>query len=275
MQGVSSVLKVFVSLIITLGLSLPAFAAKGLASHSAVYEITLKSAKSSSGITDLSGRMAIRFDNLCDSYTYEQRIVTDVVGTDGQARVNDFLMSAWETRDGSAYRFSHVNRSNGEIFERIEGSAEQTGGTTGGNAVFTQPEASELDFKKSVVFPMRHVNEILEAARAGKRIVTTQVFDETSESKLLEAVAFISPVSAEKLAGKIEGDGADAFKGSVTWNVHLSYYVAGQTEELPDYEVSFLVNDQGIAADLTMNYGDFAMQANLSDLTLGETPTCD
>ena len=231
--------KVFVSLIVTLGLTLPALAAKGLVSHSAVYEITLKSAKSSSGITDLSGRMAIRFDNLCDSYTYEQRIVTDVVGTDGQARVNDFLMSAWETMDGSAYRFSHVNRSNGEIFERIEGSAEQVGGDTGGNAVFTQPEASELDFKESVVFPMQHVNEILEAARAGKRSVTTEVFDETSEAKLLEAVAFITPVSAEKLEGRLEGEGADTFKGSKAWHVNLSYYVAGQTEELPDYEVSF------------------------------------
>ena len=77
-------------------LAAPAQAARVLAPHRAVYDLTLKDASDRSGITGLSGRMVYEFNgSACEGYTVTFRFVSRIQTQDA-SRVSDQQTTTFE-----------------------------------------------------------------------------------------------------------------------------------------------------------------------------------
>jgi hypothetical protein len=60
--------------------------------------------------------------------------------------------------------------------------------------------------------------------------------------------------------------------------VTISYYPFSdrpQGEETPSHQVAFTMYGNGVAGDVTLDYGDFALDGKLTDIELFDPPVCD
>jgi hypothetical protein len=63
--------------------------------------------------------------------------------------------------------------------------------------------------------------------------------------------------------------------------VSIAYFSEGNDEknktgeELPDYQMSFTLFENGIARDLRMNYGDYVLSGDLEELDALDTSECE
>ncbi|MCP1335250.1 EipB family protein [Futiania mangrovi] len=246
--------------------ALPAAAAE-LVSHKAFYALSLRAASPDAGIATMQGRMAITFDNICEGYAYEQRIVSEVTDPDGQVRVTDFLVSSFEAKDGSLYRFNHTNRFNGIVVERQEGVASARPGERA-RVRIDVPEPRDLALPEGVTFPIAHTRALLAALRDGARTHAVTVFDESTEGFVLLSDTLLL---GERAPAARQGDPRD---GQRSWRVKVAYYDPARQDGTPEYEVTLTLYDNGVAEGLIMDYGDFVVDGELVELVSGVTGGC-
>ncbi|MDX5359697.1 MAG: cell envelope integrity EipB family protein [Alphaproteobacteria bacterium] len=245
---------------------LPAQAAE-LVSHKAFYALSLRSAAPDAGIATMQGRMAITFDNVCEGYAYEQRIVSEVTDPDGQVRVTDFLVSSYEAKDGSLYRFNHANRFNGVVVERQEGVATARPGESP-RVRIEVPEPRDLALPEGVLFPIAHTRDLLASLAAGARTHAVTVFDESTEGFVLLSDSLLL---ARRAPQAFEDDPRS---DQPAWRIKVAYYDPARLDGTPEYEVTLTLYDNGIADELVMDYGDFVVDGELVDLVPGVTGGC-
>jgi len=246
----------------------PVEAAPKLASHSAVYKLTLAETRDRSVIYDLVGQMAVSTDINCGGLVFEQRLIMEFTDESGNSFVNDFQISTWEALDGLRYRFSHVDRIDNEVVKRMSGKA-SVRERAGGKAVFKEPDEKTVHLAPGILFPTAHLIAILEAAMEGELLHSTMIFDETSETPVMEAASII---------GKPQDQGK-MFKSEVVndmriWPVDVAFFDVDKLDGLPDYQVSFQLYENGVAGNMLMNFGEFSVRAELIELRPGNVDHC-
>ena len=123
-----------------------------------------------------------------------------------------------------------------------------------------QLNASSAALPAGTIFPTEHVRELIEAARAGERLVSRQVFDGSGEDALTLATAVI---------GSPSGKGKER-----RWPVSLAYFPLLEETMLPQFEIAFDLAENGVLHDMTLDYGDFTLKADLEKLEPLEQPAC-
>jgi hypothetical protein len=70
--------------------------------------------------------------------------------------------------------------------------------------------------------------------------------------------------------------GADALDRQASWPIAISYFEPGSEKKdaVPSYELSFRFYDNGVSTRLVIDYGDFAIKGELTDLEFLEAPKC-
>ena len=114
---------------------------------------------------------------------------------------------------------------------------------------------------------MAHTKAILSAALAGKKFIAIPLFDGTSADGVQDsavAIAGMTPPTAS------EWPGLSALPST---RVRIGFFDRDNTTGQPDYEVGMRYWDNGIANDMVMDFGDFVMDAKLTELTLPK-PGC-
>ena len=51
--------------------------------------------------------------------------------------------------------------------------------------------------------------------------------------------------------------------------------ISKQAEETPEYQVSMVLYENGISGDMSLNYGDFVLDAKLTDIKLLDVAACN
>lgn len=251
-----------------------------LVPHRAKYELRLKTATAKSGITQAHGRLVFEMDgDDCIGYTANTRILTRLITSGGTVNTIDTWQTAWEGPDSTLMRFGSKEYLNSNLSAEVSGHAQKGDGSGNGVATFETPEGS-FDLPPAVAFPVEHTKRLLVAARAGRMINRTVVFNGTETDKVYTAVSFIGkPKDREKVGLPEDMAGNPVFDGQRAWPVTVVFYDNTGTEEKgeqePSHEISFTMFENGIAADMLMNYGFAAVEASLSELTLFEPSECD
>ena len=98
-------------------------AAFELMPHRAIYDVSLASARSGSGIVTVTGEFLAEWSEQCAGWTLDHRSRLDVTYAPGRAIRLISSVATWESRDGLDYRFDVTNSANGRVTERIEGRA--------------------------------------------------------------------------------------------------------------------------------------------------------
>jgi hypothetical protein len=245
-------------------------AAAEIASHRALYKMSLGRAGGDSGVTGASGTMAYQWGEACDGWTVEQsyRMKMGYAESPDVSIASNFV--TWEAKDGLRYRFNQKETRNGADDEDVKGEAKLDGAGQGGTATFEQPNGKSVKLPAGVLFPSAHTIALIRKAEAGENFMSQQVFDgATAESAVLVS-AVIGP--------KVDPDPDAAKKSPLLnrpgWRVRLAFFPADQKAEKPDYELGMVLLDNGISRDMIIDYGDYAIRAKLEDIEALPKPGC-
>ena len=235
-------------------------------SHRALYEVTLKSARVGSGISDVKGRIVVEWSDACEGFTMNQRFYTELNDSQGNLTASDRWISSWEAHDGSLFRFDLTDYLNGKLTDRATGRATGSGKADNGKEVrYGLPSERKVALPGKTIFPTQHTFEMLEAAQNGQRIHSSTVFDGSVDGEFYDVVAFIAgPTKANRAPDLSDVPGSDGFSDMKSWQVVIAYYLHGAPQEMPEYEFGFVLYENGVAADLVMDYSDFSLQGRLS-----------
>jgi hypothetical protein len=250
--------------------------------HRAVYNIVLARASPGSGITDMTGRMVYELiGSACAGYTQKMRFVTKITGRDGEAQVNDLRTSTWEQAEGQQLRFTTSQFRNDHLEETTEGDADRSKGDDAVKVRLTKPGQKGLELNPGVMFPMQHSMALIEAAKRDEKTLEAELYDGSEKGeKVYLTNAFIGKEAAEEQ--KLNGVSREiATKTNITarsaWPMAISYYESGApgSDMVPSYELSFHLYDNGISSKLFIDYGEFAIEGVLADLTMLEMTSCE
>lgn len=249
----------------------PAAAGADMRPHRALYDLSLGAAREGSELAALSGRMALEWADACDGWTVSQNIRMAIVDRGGSAFRNDISFTSFEAKDGGELRFAMRWAGAGGPEREYVGRAEA--GPAGGRVAFAVPDGASLDLPPGTLFPTAHLFLVAEAAKRGERALSRTVFGGTGPDSLNEVTAFIG---AKIPPGEGDGNGA-AFPdlaGLRSWPVSMAYFPLRSPEPEPDFEVAYRLFANGVATDLFLDYGGFAMRAALAEVEFPPPPVC-
>jgi hypothetical protein len=245
-------------------------AAAEIASHRALYKMSLGRAGGDSGVTAASGTMAYQWGESCDGWTVEQRYRMKM----GYAESPDVSIASnfvtWEAKDGLRYRFNQKETRNAGDEEEVKGEAKLDGPGQGGTAAFELPKDKKFKLPVGVLFPSAHTIAVIKKAEGGENFMSQQVFDgATAEGPVL-----VSAVIGPKVAPDPEAAKKSPLLNRPGWRVRLAFFPADQKAEKPDYELGMVLLDNGVSRDMVIDYGDYAIRGTLEDIEALPKPGC-
>lgn len=242
--------------------------AVGLVHHRALYRVSLAHSTPGSTVQGMSGQMMLEVRGKCDGNAVTQLLKTEFWDDDGETRQSEMSASSFERTDGRSYRFTYSNRIDGQIVQAFKGIADRGRGAAQGAIRYDRNAYHSAPLPARSVFPVQHLQEILKAAASGRHVVEATVFDGAEDAKVYHSTAVIGP---EETGGKPP---AKALKGVPHWPVSMSYFDIHSNDQLPDYQTSFQIYANGVTDREVMDYGDFAMKADLTALQILPSPKC-
>ena len=248
-----------------------------LASHRAIYELTLAQSHGSSSTVSARGRILYDFaGSACEGYKLEFRQVSELDNGEGKVTLSDLRSNTWEDGDAQNYHFKSENYMNERLMDQVDGEAVRQPGNIA--VALTKPKPAKLNIDRSIVFPTEHVRRIIDAARAGKSILEFPVYDGSEKGeKIYNTLTVIGRMIPPN--EKIPTDaaaGQQALTGLNRWPVTVSYFDRAGTvgEQTPVYAITFELYENGISRALLLDYNDFAISGELKSLEIKDTKPC-
>ncbi len=257
--------------------------------HRAIYNIKLAGTRNGSRISDITGHMMFSWVDDCTAWNMEQKMQLRFYYSEGD--VSDTLseLISREAKDGSSYVF-HLRRHNDgkgddknkDELEVLRGNAQLDMSKDGfgtGDATFVAAQDRHVALNNAL-FPAHHTLELLKHAREGKRFFAVNVFDGADETGLNEISAFINaPIekaaTVEKTGGK-KGESLDdhALLQTRAWPIRMAFFAPDSQSSAPDYEMDMVLMDNGVIKNMTVDYGDFTMRADLASVVPLNSSAC-
>jgi len=244
-----------------------------LAPHRATYEMKLSVARPNSGIVEVNGNMVLETVDSCEGWNVRQRIKLTFLRNDGEEFETDSSFTSYESKDGLNLSFSVRNVQNDEVEEELRGQASLEGIGGKGRASFTLPEPRSFELPAGTLFPTSHLALIIKHARQGDKSVSYKVFDGARLDGAFQVNAVIGrppqPVA-----------GAPAVRGDVSllrqpaWGVRFAFFASGDQGAPPEYELALDLLANGVARSMLLDYGDFAVDARLTQIQALPRPKC-
>lgn len=267
--------------------SLPALAAgettARLAPHRAIYEMTLGNRTDRSEVASADGRLVYEFSgSQCEGWTSRFRLVTRIGlagGGDGPgaSRLADQRTSTYEDGEGKTFDFLNQNFLDDHMVENSKGAARHDGART--LVRLDTPTTKSADLSGGAKFPTEHLAAIIDAAKAGKTIAEIDLYDgsESGERVYRTTVVIGREQTGDDDTSAEPAAAVDWLKGLRRWPIDISYFDPAKAtggEETPEYQMSFLLYENGVSRKMRLDYGDFALKGTLSTLTALPASTC-
>ncbi len=245
-----------------------------MVAHKAFYSMKLGSVRTGSDFVGARGNMGLSMERTCDGWTMSQTLRMDLATPDGEEIEQKLRFTAWESDDGTQYRFFASNNVNGER-EDFRGRALKESAEGVGNANYRIPDDLKIPLPEGTMFPLGHTIWLIERALAGKRQVSVMVFDGADGEGPKQVSAFIGPKlkSGEKITEE-QRTALGPLSQRPGWNIRMGFYDLDAKESAPDYEVEILQLDNGITPSLILDYQDFTIVLTLEKVEEIPKPNC-
>jgi EipB-like len=231
-----------------------------LAAHRAIYSLTLSSSRGGD-VVAANGTMGYEVIDACDGWAVRQRLSMTVTNTDGQAikMVSDY--ATWEAKDGLKFRFHMKQTTDTAVTSQTDGDAklERAGGP--GEAHYTVPEDAIKPLPPGTLFPMAHTSAILAGAQSGTKFLSLPLFDGTDDGGAEDSSVVVLDWK------KPEASKFPLLSDLPSTRVRLAFFDRSSKSEVPSYQVGMRYWENGVADNLQMDFGEFVMNAKLTELT--------
>lgn len=233
-----------ISAIAILCLAAPsALAADGMVPHHAEYNVSLAPVSGRPAIAG-GGKMVLQVRDTCDGRALRNEMRLRL-GTDGDRSVNSTMIQEyWESRDGTKFRFSLVNRVGGRIVQQVEGTASLPENGRPGVARYTGAAPKTVTLPAGTVFPFTFERRYAELWRAKGERKNYLLFDGASPDKGPMRVIARALRKAPLAAGIPRGDRALVEKTSRPYE--FLYFSSSGADSGPYLSGIFLLQRNGI-----------------------------
>ena len=240
-------------------------AASELVGHRALYTLTLDTARGD--VIGASGTMGFEIIDACDGWAVRQRLAITVTGRDGTEIDLASDYTTWESKDGLSIRFRMRQTTEDAIVADLAGTAalERTGGP--GRATYTQPADTTKDLPAGTMFPTAHTEAILAAARANTRVLAIPLFDGTSVDGAQDSTMVIGAIAPPAV------NPWPALAPLPSVRTRIAFFERNGNKQQPEYEVGMRYWTNGIADQLSMDFGDYVLTGKLVELAVPK-PGC-
>lgn len=233
-----------------------------MAAHRALYRLSLASSRAGD-LVAASGTMGYEVIDACDGWAVRQRLDMTITNRDGQdiQMVSDY--STWESKDGLSLRFHMKQTTETAVTSETDGDAklEPDGGP--GEARYTLPRETSKPLPAGTLLPMAHTEALLAAAREGRRFLAVPLFDGTAENGAQDSFTTILGWDQPKPQEKWP-----ALASLPSARVRISFFDRTAAAQTPDYQVGMRYWANGVADDLQMDFGDFAVNGTMTEFAL-------
>ena len=249
-----------------------------LVPHRTVYAFSLAEAETGSGLSGVSGGMTGEWSRGCEGWTIGQTV--DMTLSDRMGGTIEIASSyaTWEAFDGSERSFTLSQDSDIEGTRTMRGRAARTTEPPEITVDYRLPEEGQEVLPADVIFPVAHTVELIERARAGDAFYAARVFDGTELDWRDNGGAFDISASISRSRagdGTEEGDDIDdSLRQGDSWRMSLAHFSTDAEAMEPEFEVTMRLFANGVADQLQLDYGDFVINARLTELERLDAPVC-
>jgi hypothetical protein len=236
-----------------------------LVPNRATYDLRLAHT-SAGGAVAARGRMVIQFRDTCDGWSTAQRMVADMTNADGAITRTDFLVTAWESKDGKTMRFDVKSASGGKLDKEKRGTA-----MVGDNGIVTvnllSPVRRQFTLPAGTIFPSEQTIQLASAAQRGPGMVKRLVFQGGDEGDFYVTTAVLGRgAQAQAMTSERSADKTGLLKNVSAWTTLVSYFANKRSADMPDYEVASRLYSNGISGSMSLIYSRYTLSATLSRL---------
>jgi EipB-like len=247
-----------------------------LASHRAVYDLSLAQSRGNSTVS-ARGRILYDFSgSACEGYALQFRQVSELDNGEGKVTLSDLRTTTWE--DGTAKKFVYKSQNylNQTLIDSVEGQAERLSDKV--TVSLLKPVDKTFELEALTAFPTDHMRRIIEAARAGKSILEVPVYDGSDKGeKIYQTMSVIGRVILPNERPPTDAAaGQQALAALKRWPVTVSYFdKANQSgDQAPVYAIKFEVYENGVSRALMLDYNDFSIRGELASIQMRESKPC-
>ena len=237
----------------------------GLVPNRATYDLHLEHS-SPGGVVAARGRLVVQFRDTCDGWSTAQRMVADLSDADGVVSRTDFLVTAWESKDGRSMRFDVKGVDEGKLAKEKRGTALMADDGTA-RVTLLAPARRQFTLPGGTIFPTAQIVALLDAALRGRGTLRRLVFQGGDEGDFFLSTAVVgrkAPVQSTSTERAVDKNGL--LKNVPAWTVLISYFPSKRSAETPDYEVASRLYANGIVGAMSLIYSHYTLRATLARL---------
>ncbi|MFA6280171.1 MAG: DUF1849 family protein [Bdellovibrionales bacterium] len=243
--------------------------------HKALYKMRLGKTKASNGVAAIDGMMAFDWQDTCDGWAVQQTMQLHISYAEGEASDIVSPAATWESKDGRSFEFQVKRLVGGEEDEAFRGRVKLDEKRKGVAHYSVPMDKKDIAINGDVVFPAAHTLMILQKAQAGEKMFSQRVFDGADVEGIVDISAFIGP----RLERRDEATIVAELKGNPllteqAWPMRLAFYKPDRPDSEPDYEMAMLMQPNGIARSISIDYADFTIEGSLVKLESYPAYTC-
>lgn len=247
----------------------PASATQTIASHQVTYQLALGEAAPQTAIETITGKTVFRMVRECDGWKSGEDYVMRMGFEDGNEVLMASLFESYEDKAGDLFSFTINERSNYDNPLDFDGYA-QRGVGANAEAYFSIEPDNAMTLPEDTYFPISQTVEILRRAKAGERFFTSHIFFGAKPDDALKKTSVIigkrQSAEAYDITSELLQDGY--------YPVQIAYFDPDSPNGIPSYEISFKMQDNGVVPSYVIDYGDFKLRAQMSELKKEPSPTC-
>lgn len=247
-----------------------------VAPHRAVYDLSLLRANEGASLQSASGRMAFEIEgSSCEGYTVSFRMATRYRPKEGDMTVIDTMTTTYEGPGALDFRHQLKETIDGAVREdkRIKMTRAALGSE--GEGSLSTKSAAPFTVPAGAMLPMQHQLRLMALGEKGGGRDSSVIFDGSEEGKSFRAISFVGKAKPPGAVARDAGNPAAApLKSLGSWPMTISYFPLEGDAETPEYQVSFDMYENGVATGLVLDYGQFALKGQLTDLKMLEATSC-
>ncbi|MGE3990943.1 cell envelope integrity EipB family protein [Pseudorhodoplanes sp.] len=248
------------------------------ASHRAVYDLKLSSARGNRPVEAVRGRILYDFSgSQCEGYALQFRQVSEIDAGEGVRMMTDMRATTWEDAAAKSFRFNSQNFVDRKLKSAVDGRAEREGSQVDVN--LSKPSAKAFAIGTRIFFPTDHMRRIIIAARAGETLLEAPVFDgsDTGE-KVYDTLTVIGQAIEPQTSAPDDAAAGDAQLLQMRrWPVTISYFDKSKAggDQTPVYGIRFELYENGISRALALDYNDFVVAGTMTSLEMRPAKPCE
>ncbi len=224
-------------------------------------------ASAGSGVADMDGMMLFDWQDTCDGWAVQQTMQLHFSYSEGEPSAIVSPAATWESKDGRSFQFQVRRFVDGAEDEAFRGRVKLDEKRKGVAHYSVPLDKKDSVMGEGVVFPAAHTMMLLQKAAAGEKMFSQRVFDGADAEGVVDISAFIGPrVDRVDEAALVPALRGNPLLTPVAWPVRLAFYKPDRADSEPDYEMALLMQPNGIARSITIDYGDFTIVGTLAKL---------